>query len=1014
MKYFFYFFLFLLSANYLQSQIPSCFQYETSNGLPSNEVYDIKQDKQGFLWLGTEAGLVRYDGARFKLYNNNKSRGNAVSCLREDKFGRVWCTNFSGQIFYINADTLALFTPFEKLYKTHYAEIDFDIDGNLIVTSGVNSFYKFNIGTLKLEQFDKEDSACWLFPHRAFNKQFLISNQSNTSNILSLSGSKLSKVEFEFDNKKSENYNFVSRFILSNSFKEKQTLCFPQFNPTKPLPYLFYYSNGKMYRHAVTDFLQKNNVYPQYVYDDDDGNLFIGTTTKLLWLKKSKEEKWILFTTMFTGNNISCIRKDREQNIWIATLKNGLYKIPNANLFNLDLQTLNVKSPGVNHLATDGSNNIYGSNLSGEIFRLNKATNKLQSFKTQEERDVQTLKFNKYTGNLYIGKANTFTYNPATTSVAKSSFFLGNIKDLVFLPNDVYFKASSILEVVVHKNNTAAINHILNSYDTIDKAYYNYVKDPFGYLHFVLREQRCKTVCYINATKMLWTGFTDGLAFIKNKKFRFLTEPITGNPIIATQTINDSASNRLYVATIKQGIFVIEGEKIIQQISITNGLASNDIKHFRLYGNMLWLIAGNKVQQYNLTTKEVKTIDMQDGLQSNELYDIELLHDTVYIASSKGVQYFPNNIATHNGVAPVSLIQSFIVDDKIYDVSSPIELSASTKNVIINLQGVALKSNGNFQYQYRLLPNDSNWITIASNENVVRYSSLSSNTYTFESRVLNEDNVASNNTSRIYFTINKLWFLQWWFLLLCALFLMLGGFFIYQYRANKKQRKLQDDLEKAKLAEELRRSQLASLKSQMNPHFLFNALNSIQEFIILNDKQQANAYLGKFADLMRMTLDMSAKDEINLEDELVVLNLYLELEALRFEDKFSYQVNVDASIKIATVYLPPMLVQPYIENAIKHGLLHKQGHKKVEVSFSLPDEHTLLVRVADNGIGRKRSEEINSLRKKKYTSFATGATQNRLELLNAKRANSISVMYNDLKDEHKNVIGTEVMIQIPV
>ena len=995
-------------------QIPSYYQYETSNGLPSNEIYDVKQDQQGFLWLGTEAGLVRYDGTRFKLYNCNQSRGSAISCLREDKLGRIWCTNFSGQIFYVNADTLTLFIPFEKIYKTHYAEIDFDVEGNLIITSGVNRIYKYNINTLKLIEIGNNDSLVLLFPYSGFNNQLLVSQQATAAQLLSLSNNKLSEIYFESEIKKQTNYHFFNRFILSNSFKNKQTLCFPQFNPSKPFPYLFYFHENKMKYHFATKYLQQNNIYPQYVYDDDDGNLFVGTTTQLLWLKKKNDQEWNLFARIFTGNSVSCIRKDREQNIWIGTLKNGLYKIPNVNLFNLNIEGLHPKSIGVNHLATDGKNHIYGSNLSGEVFDFDKINHQLLAVKTNEFRDVQALKYDTHSKQLFISQTNLFKYDPSKKSVNKGSFYLSNTKDLVFMPNDVYYKATGILEVVTHEKNSAAINTILSLYDTIYHDYYNNVIDPLGYIHLVLREQRCQTLCYASDTKILWTGFIDGLTFIKNKQLHFVTQPNSSQPIIATQIINDTIQHKLYVATNKQGIVIISGEKIIAQINTSNGLLSNNIKSFRLYKNMLWLVHTNKIQSYDLQTKQSKIIDMQDGLLSNELYDVEVLHDTVYVASSKGVQYFPANIQTHNSVVPVSLIQSFAVDDKVYNLLSPIKLSASTKNVIINLQGVALKSNGSLQYQYRLLPNDTNWITVASNENTVRYSSLSSNSYTFESRVLNEDGVASEGTSQVYFTINNPWWLQWWFLILAAIFLMLAGFFVYQYQANKKQKKMQDDLEKTKLSEELRRSQLASLKSQMNPHFLFNALNSIQEFIILNDKQQANVYMGKFADLMRMTLEMSARDEINLEDELVILNLYLELEALRFEEKFSYQIIVDNAIKINTIYIPAMLVQPYIENAVKHGLLHKQGLKNVAIYFSLKDEQTLCVKIIDNGIGRKRSEEINSLRKKKYTSFATGATQNRLELLNTKSIGNISVIFNDLNDELNNAVGTEVIIQIPI
>ncbi|MEQ1625723.1 MAG: histidine kinase, partial [Sediminibacterium sp.] len=209
-------------------------------------------------------------------------------------------------------------------------------------------------------------------------------------------------------------------------------------------------------------------------------------------------------------------------------------------------------------------------------------------------------------------------------------------------------------------------------------------------------------------------------------------------------------------------------------------------------------------------------------------------------------------------------------------------------------------------------------------------------------------------------------------------------------------------------------SQLSALKAQMNPHFMFNALNSIQEIILMNNKREANMYLGKFADLMRITLDQSNKNAISLDDELKSLLLYLELEALRFETHFQYKIDVDDNVFAPDIQIPAMLIQPYVENAIKHGLLHKQGEKQLLIQFRLENEETLLCMITDNGIGRKRSAEINQLRARKHTSFATGATLKRLELLNYGNEQRITVNFEDLKDERGQDSGTKVLLFIPI
>jgi len=210
-------------------------------------------------------------------------------------------------------------------------------------------------------------------------------------------------------------------------------------------------------------------------------------------------------------------------------------------------------------------------------------------------------------------------------------------------------------------------------------------------------------------------------------------------------------------------------------------------------------------------------------------------------------------------------------------------------------------------------------------------------------------------------------------------------------------------------------SELTALKSQMNPHFIFNALNSIQELYTIGDKKMANEQMGNFAQLTRKILDVSGKQKIELAEEIEILTNYLELESMRFENDFSYQLNLSEDIDEDYVQLPPMLLQPYVENAIKHGLLHKKGEKQLTVNFSLnADETFLLVEITDNGIGRAASALLNKNKRAAHTSFATSATQKRLDLLNKDKATNVAVLFDDVLDELQQIAGTKVSIQIPL
>ena len=225
---------------------------------------------------------------------------------------------------------------------------------------------------------------------------------------------------------------------------------------------------------------------------------------------------------------------------------------------------------------------------------------------------------------------------------------------------------------------------------------------------------------------------------------------------------------------------------------------------------------------------------------------------------------------------------------------------------------------------------------------------------------------------------------------------------------------LQETKKRLVIEKQYRDSELKALKAQMNPHFIFNALNSIQEYIVLNKKNLASDYLGKFSDLIRTYLNHSSRGLIPVEEELKCLEMYLELEELRFEEKLTYSVDVADDINISTALIPTMLIQPYVENALKHGLLHKADNRKLTLSLSKAiEEENIICVVEDNGVGRKKALEIKATKNRMHRSFGTKVTQERLDLLNYGKENLIGVQIEDLY-ENEEPKGTKVTISIPL
>uniref|UniRef100_UPI00404A163A tetratricopeptide repeat-containing sensor histidine kinase n=1 Tax=Flavobacterium sp. TaxID=239 RepID=UPI00404A163A len=209
------------------------------------------------------------------------------------------------------------------------------------------------------------------------------------------------------------------------------------------------------------------------------------------------------------------------------------------------------------------------------------------------------------------------------------------------------------------------------------------------------------------------------------------------------------------------------------------------------------------------------------------------------------------------------------------------------------------------------------------------------------------------------------------------------------------------------------KSELKAFKSQMNPHFFYNALNTIQSYILSNDKKLAISYLSKFSVLTRSILEMTEKDYISIAEEIKTLELYLEIEKARFNDDFEFEINTKNITDLERLKIPTLFLQPYVENAVKHGLLHKTNEKKLNISFLLENK-TLKINILDNGIGREKSAELNAIKNKKHKSFATEAMQNRIDILNRTRTNPITLNYIDLKNNLNQAIGTEVIIEIPM
>jgi len=226
---------------------------------------------------------------------------------------------------------------------------------------------------------------------------------------------------------------------------------------------------------------------------------------------------------------------------------------------------------------------------------------------------------------------------------------------------------------------------------------------------------------------------------------------------------------------------------------------------------------------------------------------------------------------------------------------------------------------------------------------------------------------------------------------------------------EQKLKQVQTAFEK-KIAE----TEMTALRAQMNPHFIFNCLNSIKLYTLENDSQTASDYLSMFSQLIRLVLENSRSEKVTLEKEMETLQLYINLEAMRFKDKVKYQIHIAPDIDQQYIKLPPLLIQPYVENAIWHGLMHKKEGGNIVIDITQTTDYFLLVEIKDDGIGREQAAAYKSKSATKQKSFGLKMTSERLEMINQVYGIKADVQVEDLKDEMKNAKGTKVIIKIPV
>ena len=338
-----------------------------------------------------------------------------------------------------------------------------------------------------------------------------------------------------------------------------------------------------------------------------------------------------------------------------------------------------------------------------------------------------------------------------------------------------------------------------------------------------------------------------------------------------------------------------------------------------------------------------------------------------------------------------------------------VQLKADENSVAIDFTAIDFLNPDKLLFSTKLEGLDERWSS-ASDRRYVSYPRLPGGDYRLLVRVIDEKGEWGEPRELVHFTIAIPLWKKTWFIVLTSLLMALLIFGLYRYRIRRVQR---EESVKTQFNKRLAEAEMRALRAQMNPHFIFNCLNSINRYIVKSDQMTASLYLTKFSKLIRLILDNSNHKSVSLEQDLEALRIYIEMESLRFDNKFEFTIDVAEGTDVFSIQVPPMIFQPFVENAIWHGLLHKQGPGRLSIRIS-KEKRLLSVIIEDNGVGRKKAAEWKSKSATTRKSLGMQLTEERMQLLKAELKAEGLIMVEDLEDNEKQPLGTRVTILLPI
>jgi sensor histidine kinase YesM len=934
------------------SQNPYYLTIDKSSGLPSNSVYDIYQDTKGFMWFATGKGLSKFDGISIKTFVTEKQTSKSGSGIQEDAFGRIWYQNFDGFLYYVEKDVLKTLENIESI-----GYFRFGIINNSLFVLQQNTVNIYDLKTLQLKKKIATNFKNYTFSIASETHFYVLDKQLHSFD----------------ENGTQKNYalptNFEKEFTATIIQKYKDGLMlFSKFNNQ----YLLF-EEGIFKKYSLNytvDFIQNIAYY--------NNEIWICTPKGIVKTNLKNQT-----SHYFKTNNISFVYKNSVGNYWISTLNEGVFFIEN---FDTKLYPFD-KIP--NTIAQKQNNIIIGTDKD-ELYNFDVVNYQFSSlFKGETNHAINQLLVDSISKKIFFtsAKFRTLLNKKITTEIVYA------IKDINRI-DDTYISFAATNNSGLIKTNA----NLKSEWDFLfekhkDTSVYSFNNSE------IIKSKNGKSTIYNPINKTLYYATNKGLIAQTTKnqtEIKYKNESCFLNKL-------KYFNNKIYALSTNDEIFVIDSKNNISPFKLPIGYQDEKVEFIKIQEQFLYVFVSSAILEFDLaedTFKKIITIRKDINIT-----DVTLYKNNIYIASSKGILVKDRTVLQKTN-SPKLIINQILLNDKTINLTTQNTFEFRQNNLKIDFSILSFLPNEKNVLSYQI--NNSNWYKLDQNSRILNLISLAPNNYTIKLKIEGKEPIQTLN-----FTIKKPFWQTSLFLLFIILISISVFYYLFERKIKQIRKKNQLQLDKVHLEKNLNQSKLKAIKSQMNPHFFYNALNTLQSYILSNEKKQAIEYLSKFSNLTRTILEATEKDFLTLNEEIKTLELYLEIEKARFEDDFTYEINVDKSVDDDTIKIPTLLLQPYVENAVKHGLLHKQGIKKLVINFE-KEENFLKISIDDHGIGRKKSGELNAIKNKNHISFATEAMQNRIELLNQFTNTTSTILFIDKENQQGKSTGTVVVIKIPI